>query len=321
FLKRMGQESKKRLGLIEGTIRRIKDADSEMDLKIAARDLASIPGIPSHISRDFQEKAGSLGVSRAGLQAAYNDAMVAMDNKDYAKAYKSLIRLGDYKNSRELLKKIKPLVLSEGQSVLFGSWYINTSGPKSPIEWVVLRRRGDRALLISRFVLFCAAFNREPVDTDWEHCSLRTWLGTGFLNDAFTAGEQNLIDPVRLKNEQNPVLLTPGCGDTVDRVFLLSYGEAQELFATDADRLCQATPYAVAMGAQYSPGAQGNCLWWLRTPGIGKAAVSFVAPAKGQVQTGDSETFADFKEGECVSTGQGASIKSGGVRPALWIRL
>ena len=77
-------------------------------------------------------------------------------------------------------------------TVLFGSYpQSDASGfTKEPIEWIVLDRQEDRALLLSKNILDCKNYNDTLVDTTWENCSLRNWLNTSFLLNAFDSNEQ-----------------------------------------------------------------------------------------------------------------------------------
>ena len=53
---------------------------------------------------------------------------------------------------------------------------------------------------------------------------------------------------------------------TEDQAFLLSYQEVLEYYPEKADRVCQATAYAIAEGADT------KVTWWLRSPGYGNCA-------------------------------------------------
>lgn len=84
----------------------------------------------------------------------------------------------------------------EPETVLFGSYEQDgdAANGKEPIEWLVLARDGDKALLLSKYALDHQSFMPfyEPVTEPftWESCSLRQWLNSTFLNAAFSAEEQ-----------------------------------------------------------------------------------------------------------------------------------
>ncbi len=320
FLRREAGEVKKRLGALSALERRIKEADSELDIKIAARDMLAIKEIPESISEAFTAAAGQVGESETRLDAVYNDAVAAIGRQDFQNAYRSLFFLGGHKDSRELLERIRPELLSEGQTVLFGNYRLLLSEKKDPIEWVVLKKKGSDCLLVSRFVLDCVPYETRMGSTDWEHCSLRKWLGGAFYESAFSDTEKSMLVSAEIKNAVNPVYGTPGGGDTRDKVFVLSFPEVQEFFRTNASRLCSPTPFAVSRGA-FSQQKSGYAYWWLRTPGSGPGTAVFVAPGDGHIRDGRQNRVEGFRRGDCVLTGQSADAENCGVRPAVWLRL
>lgn len=124
---------------------------------------------------------------------------------------------------------------SVGQYVKFGI-YRQTASPKSnePIEWQVLDREGDNALLLSRSCLDVREYNRTQEDCTWETCLLRGWLNDGFINRAFSAEEQTAIlmkDVDNSAGQGNPEYSeehVDGGNNTQDKVFLLSCAEANQ---------------------------------------------------------------------------------------------
>ena len=100
----------------------------------------------------------------------------------------------------------------------------------------------------------------------------KTYDGTGFLQSAFTTAARNQIADTTVVNNlastgdsTNPNV----CGDTTDKIFLLSYSEAFGLVgsinSTDNSlRIRQPTDYALANHALQNSG-KGS--WWLRSPG------------------------------------------------------
>ena len=149
------------------------------------------------------------------------------------------------------------------------------NGPE-PIEWLVLDARGGQALLISRCGLDVQPYYNDWVETTWEKCTLRRWLNSDFLKAAFSAGEQQAILTTSLSAAEGYAgWSTAGGGSTKDRIFLLSDREAFTLyFAGDAERVCTATPAAIARGAKTD--AEGRCWWWLRSPGLQQDNAAYV---------------------------------------------
>ena len=121
-----------------------------------------------------------------------------------------------------------------GGYVTFGSYEQdnNEENGREPVEWIVLDYDAvnNRALLLSRFGLDVQPFNTEDTNTTWEKCTLRTWLNGTFLNKTFTAQERERILLTKVDNSisQGYNSWFP-CGiNTQDRIFLLSYAEANE---------------------------------------------------------------------------------------------
>ena len=156
--------------------------------------------------------------------------------------------------------------LRSGECLTFGSYWQEQSGTKTPIEWLVLQKNGNEALIISRYALECRQYHHEYADRTWENCDLRKWLNGEFLRTAFSEREQRLIKESRLGNEDNPEYRTRGGSDTRDRVFCLSISEARRYFSDDASRQCRPTRFA-ADGSCFVDDANGCCYWWLRSPG------------------------------------------------------
>ncbi len=196
--------------------------------------------------------------------------------------------------------------LSVGDSFTFGTYEQdnNTSNGKEKIEWCVLAVEGGKALVISEYCLDAKPYNEENEDVTWETCTLRDWLNDDFYNSAFTAGEKAKIQSTRLKNPDNPEYGTEGGNDTTDKVFLLSYDEAEKYFESDEDRMAKPTDYAIAKDIWISDYYGGTCYWRLRSPGDYSYYASYVGSG-GYV--GHDDIIVDSSPD--------------GIRPALWINL
>jgi len=108
-----------------------------------------------------------------------------------------------------------------GSEHTFGSYPQSSENSKESIEWVVLKREENRALVISKHVLDSKKYN-EKSPTNWGDCSLRKWLNSEFYNTAFTAAEKEKISTTELKSyyfcaEENLY------SETKDKIFLLGY--------------------------------------------------------------------------------------------------
>ena len=249
------------------------------------------------------------------LQCKYNEAISFLNQKSYVKAYEGLIALDGYKDSKEKAEAIYIKYMEEqlnnakiGETVQFGTYEQdgNTNNGQEAVEWRILVREDNKALLISEYALDCQQYNTEDEDVTWESCSLRAWLNNEFLKNAFSKREQSMIATTAVKNAKNPKYGTSGGADTKDKVFLLSIAEAEKYFDSDSDRQAEPTAYAVAQGVWTSED-NGNCWWWLRSPGTDRGSSGSAALVESDGYVDDFGGYVDFD--------------TGAVRPALWINL
>ena len=194
----------------------------------------------------------------------------------------------------------------ETETYTFGSYEQDgdSSNGKEPIEWLVLDRDGDRALLLSKYALDYQSFMPfyEPVTEPytWESCSLRRWLNGTFLNAAFSADEQQrlltttvITSPGSLRRDDGPIT-------TEDRVFLLSNTEVYAYFASEAATAAEYTAYALSENPWPGNAATpGPADWWLRTTD------GYDHP---------DGVYADGRVGEGARAYEGEYV-----RPAIWI--
>ena len=116
----------------------------------------------------------------------------AMPDKNLAEAMHQQFAGSTGKNAGNL--EATALAAKQDTYVTFGHYPQTAEGNDSTaIEWVVLQKEGNKALLISRYGLDAQPYNAEYTDATWETCTLRTWLNSTFLNKAFTAEEQKAI--------------------------------------------------------------------------------------------------------------------------------
>ncbi len=210
--------------------------------------------------------------------------------------------------------------LEVGSYVTFGHYEQDAdhgNGPE-PIEWLVLdyEANNNRALLLSRYGLDVKPYNEEYTDITWGKCTLRTWLNKDFMNKAFGNSEQNAILTTAVDNSKSQGYSgwsTDGGNNTQDKIFLLSYAEANRYFGVtyndnnNAKSRVAPTAYAIKQRA-YTSGtaktADGQVAgwWWLRSPGRNPYYAAYVNYF--------GSLSRDYVSG--VSTC---------VRPALWVNL
>ncbi len=242
----------------------------------------------------------------------YNNAVSCMNAGKTVEAYETFVALGDYKDSIEkatslsgkyTIEKLKTAAV--GDYVSFGAYEQDndTTNGKEAIEWLVLAKQDGKALVISKYALDCQQYNTSFVAVTWETCTLRKWLNGTFLDTAFSGAEKAIISTATVPAGTNPNYSTDPGNATQDKIFLLSINEVNRYFSSNADRKCVATAYAEAQGASVSR-LNGNCWWWLRSPGISQLGAAYV-----------------YDDGDVSAGGDYVNLSYSAVRPALWIDL
>ena len=162
-------------------------------------------------------------------ECKYMLAKNRMESRRYADAKVYLDEIEDYKDAAEYrlhcIEKINETADID-EIVYFGSYEQDhkAENGKELLEWIVLEREGDKALLLSRYGLEMLPYNTTDEAVTWETCSLRKWLNEEFLNTAFSKEEQKRIQLTKVKNKDNDYNFFPvkGGRSTEDAVFLMS---------------------------------------------------------------------------------------------------
>ncbi len=225
------------------------------------------------------------------FESKYNYAVALMEIGNYTEAITAFRELDGYKDSESRINEcllINCLRLAkEGDCVLLGTYEQDNDAQngKEDIEWLVLEKKDDSLLLISKYVLDCKAYSTSGAGLGWSECTLRTWLNNSFVNSAFSKSEIKLMGNATA---------------SVGKIFLLNAAEANKYFVSNSARQCVPTAYAIANGIRLS---NGKCNWWLRTSGDQNhaAMINFY---------GTLGSYQEYYDPVVV-----------GVRPAMWINI
>ena len=137
-----------------------------------------------------------------------------------------------------------------------GDGKVTDEDEKQPIKWRVLSVEEDgTALLLADKLLDKQPFDKNGKN-DWEACTLRTWLNSTFLNDAFTEAEQEAIAETELETES--------AATVTDNIYLLSLEEVSNPeygFHPSSD--CESNTRKAEGTTNL---AVFDNAWWLRTP-------------------------------------------------------
>ncbi len=177
---------------------------------------------------------------------------------------------------------------------------------------MVLDVQGGKALLLSRYRLEIREYHTERTTAiTWEKCTLRSWLNNDFLNTAFNMKEKSAILTTTVDNSYSQGYSgwnTSGGNNTQDRIFLLSYAEANrylgeishpEVNGNITTRSAFGLCYKYR-GTELSP--YRGWLMWLRSPGQYQDNAAFVF-GNGSLGSGSVDEL------------------GGGICPALWLDL
>lgn len=231
------------------------------------------------------------------LRSDYNVLYVKSDDSSLGEPDEVLVSAGNERLLDDLIAALlkkgyrvqrpgaEPAPQEPREYVTFGKFPQETAEPE-PLEWMILKRLGDRALLVARNVIDSRRF--DPETNKWCDSELRGWLNGQFLSDTFAPDERARIVP----------------SDTGDSVFLLSAREADSYFYDDEERKGVATAYAVGRGVNHYDWADGKTWWWLRTPGEQGNGAALVS------------TF-----GSVFPFGDNIVIEYAGIRPAMWVQM
>jgi len=203
-----------------------------------------------------------------------------------------------------------------GDTVKFGRYPQVNGEEATSIEWVVLRKEQNKALLVSKKILDAMPFDEDgyylpeefpanyeavyssvshdPGYPEWAKCGLRGWLNGLFMENAFSVREKSLIIPMYMEDAK-----------TVDAVFLLNENEARTAVRTCNEIGCEATALAVENGLDMDTednGRNNSPVWWLRSGNIKNGKCWLIQSAKQEVY---------FTGAECGDHG---------VLPAMWVR-
>lgn len=256
----------------------------------------------------------------------YTQAINYLKTKDYTNSLSYFKKCGDYKDSTEEAKSILDnyeidmiKAAKVGDKVYFGSYEQDNdnSNGKENIEWNVLAKENNKALVISNKILDCRQFNTSYGNVTWENCTLRKWMNDEFLNAAFNKQQQKQIQITNVSALNEPSI--PGdykynpCNMTKDKIFLLSNSEIKKYFNSEEELICSATNYAVA---NYAYGDEDRdidlSLWWLRDV-VYRFGNNYYYnyDCAGTINTmyGIDNGFHSVKRRTCI-----------GVRPAMWIK-
>lgn len=208
-----------------------------------------------------------------------------------------------------------------GNTVRFGMFEQDndTADGDEEIQWIVLETDGEKALLLSKYILDVQPVIPSPAeskpknqitwrdrltpDITWADSAIRKWLNGTFISSAFGKTDRRKILTVQIStpDSHNQYGSASGGRNTEDSIFLLSMEETRKYLPSDAARRASYTEYAMARDR--GEDNENSAWWWLRSPGPVQHNVAGVN-----------------RYGQVAYVGQNSDAY-GGVRPAMWVEL
>lgn len=194
--------------------------------------------------------------------------------------------------------------------------------PFGSYDWRILDIKNNAALIITENIIEHRSYNDVYKEITWADCSLRKYLNGEFYDKLNTTDKSRII-PVINKNPDNPWYGSKGGADTSDNIFLLSIEEAVCLYFGDSssklhnpgknqrywfERKDENNSKRIA---RLEANKSNIWWWWLRSPGrVSVKAVYIHGDGNIGIQ-GNNILKGNLSDGRCT----------GGVRPALWLKL
>lgn len=188
-------------------------------------------------------------------------------------------------------------------------------------NWRVLDIQNNTALIITEDIIEQHPYHDAYKDITWADCALRKYLNGEFY-DKFNETDKSRIIPVINKNLDNQWYGSKGGADTEDHIFLLSIEEVCKYFGDSTSKL-----YNRGKNQRYwferkdennskriakLLGKEGSWWWWLRSPGRVNVKAVYIFGTDGNIGIqGNNILKGNISDGKCT----------GGVRPALWLKL
>ena len=188
-------------------------------------------------------------------------------------------------------------------------------------EWRVLDIQNNAALVITEEIIEQRSYHDAYKEITWAECSLRKYLNGEFY-DKFNAADKSRIIPVLNKNPDNQWYGSKGGADTKDYIFLLSVEEVCIYFGDSLSKLqnrgknqrywFERKDENNSKRIARLQGKEWAWWWWLRSPGRVNVKAVYIFGTDGNIGIqGNNILKGNLSDGKCT----------GGVRPALWLRL
>lgn len=274
-----------KIAACQDRIKEIKDAEAAVikakQMKIAKIAILAVAGLAVVIGAIY---FFAVGLPNMKVEKKYNKAMSLIASGDYIGASDILDEIASYKDSRAQYMEIRDNKIQQAisQTEIGGTY---TMGG---INWYVIGKEDNKALLISADVLEIRAFHSMYTKAPWMNSNIRSYLNGTFMS-AFNDVERSVILASTVTNAAGK-FGQGGTGDTIDSIFLLSLDEVET--------------YMTSAGLRAATYSGASTSWWLRSAGCNEYRVAYVG-----------------EDGTVYDSGVKVNEEIIGVRPAMWVSL
>jgi len=108
-----------------------------------------------------------------------------------------------------------------GDIVEYGQLNMDSTNNLSPVEWIVLDKKDDNVLLVSKLILSSKKFGTASDRISWADSNIKNYLNSDFYNRVFSEYEKLNIKGTILE------------GDLEDNIFILSQDEMEQYLTED----------------------------------------------------------------------------------------
>lgn len=142
-----------------------------------------------------------------------------------------------------------------GDIVSFGSYEqdANLDNGQEPIEWYIIKKDGNKALLLSKDNIVYQAFDENmPLYEEekialWSTSTIREYLNNNFINDAFSEKQQSMILDTYISGTPDADFILKD-DNTTDKIFILSCLETINL--SSVEKNVRNSDYVTIMGGE-----------------------------------------------------------------------
>ena len=240
------------------------------------------------------------------LTSCSNQEKTKNDSSTESSDTSKLPNTNNYTIEEEKISEIESCKV--GDCILLGKYEQNNNlaDGSEDIKWIVLEKKDNKILVISKYGLDCQPYHNERENVSWETSSLKKWLNSVFYYMAFTESEAEMISKTLISEKEELEYDTQTQEEKENKLFLLSIEEMNDYL--DDNCVCLPTDYAIEKGVYLSKDAKLNgkavCCWWLRSSADGKAS--------------DTNAFA-YEDG--LKQDITMHVSNIAVRPAMWIEI